>query len=1724
MHQFVGNAGNNLSAISKSEGHWAAPDGTGPQSTTFPVNGGTITNFVGGPGGDVLDLQAWLAGGGLPGYVPGTNPFLTGQLTLVEFSDTHAWAPAVAVYRSGEMIVRINGLQRGDISADNLSGFSIPPSHGQYGKIMGSADTDVINGSADHNAAIGFGGRDTINGADGNDLLVGDDWRLNHYASGADILNGGIGVDVLVGGGGDDTLSGGDGDDLIYTGVVFIDSIYQPTAFSGNSPWLPWAVLRHDRDGGFDIVDGGAGHDEAVVMYSQATLGIVLDNSGTGVNVMTVGGVQRGSVSGIEVLDFWGGSGNDLITGGNQGANLGPRDLAPEQLLHYSNGDTLNGAAGDDTIRGGGGDDILRGGAGADLLDGGDGFDIADFSQDLTGSTVDLSLAVQASGDRLISIEALHGSRFADTFRGTAGADILADSENGDDVIEGLGGNDLIGIRHYRRTASDALSNVRVDGGDGDDAISVSGTGTALIFGGSGNDIIAFDAGFGRSTISLGAGVDTLVFGGEVRSDLGHVVTDFVTGDAGDKLNLADWIGDVTATNPFRTGYLSLLQSGADTLLLLDRNGGGDSYVTAVRFTNTQASSFTAFNLGFDNSNLPYITGTYDIDTFEGGEIAEEFEGFGGTDLIRGNGGNDVIYGGDEGWPLTTTNGDGLDGGTGDDTLYGEGGGDYLIGGLGTDRLYGGADSDVLAGYGVSLTSRLYENIYVNGYLVDYLTYGITDVRVDDGAVDYLHGEAGDDYIYVGRGDIASGGDGLDRAYVYLNGLTSSINVDLRINAGESLGALAGAQLSGFEYYSVWGTTFADTLTASGGNDVFLGGAGDDVLNGGAGANGLYGEAGRDTLNGGDGADTLFGSSNSVTSTILNESGVYVLGGTRDDGEVDILIGGAGNDVIHVGFGDNADGGADTDVLYVSLARRHSAVNLDLGSNAFGAIAAVQGGTLTGFESLTAVGLTSYNDVFRAGIYGGNVNGYAGDDRIIGGDSVQLASGDEGDDYIEGLGGNDRLWGGLGDDVLLGGDGADTLEGDASNGTLLPVGAGNDTLDGGAGNDTVNGGAGNDILLGAAGIDTLTGGDGNDSLNGGSENDSLFGSDGDDVLIGGAGDDLLSGGAGVDIAAYAARAISIGMNGGNALIVISSDGIDTFPSVEYLRIGTDLISVGSLNYNSNLIGLAGADVLSALTGYGTALFGLSGNDTLNGGLLDDTLVGGAGVDFLNGGAGIDTADYSAAAAGMRAQLNSNSSSNDGDGGTDTFSSIENLTGSAFNDTLIGDANVNILRGGLGSDVLLGLAGNDVIWGGTGMSNTLQGGLGDDRYILEANDSVVEMTGEGTDTIEARINAYVLALNVENLVFGGTGNFAATGNAQANTITGGAGDDNLRGRGGADMLNGGAGTDTVDYTLAAAGVTARLDTNRATNDGDGATDVFTGVENLTGSIHNDLLIGNAGNNVLHGGIGTDTLLGFGGDDILWGGSGGGNNQLQGGTGNDYYVLDAFDTCVEFAGEGVDTVEARIGSYTMGANIENLLYVGGAGTFVGTGNALDNTITGGAGNDILRGRGGNDTINGGLGKDEIQMRGLAGEYPVTAEGNGYRIVDSVAGRDGSTFVTSIEVIRWSNNQVRTLSYPPVAASLGELSAKGGPEVSPLPGDDLLGKDWDAFVLPALGDDTAQVLPGLAATKAVDGFEILPALADRLSLGLEHQLAMHDGWMLTEASEGQGPVLRDGHDWMY
>ena len=141
-----------------------------------------------------------------------------------------------------------------------------------------------------------------------------------------------------------------------------------------------------------------------------------------------------------------------------------------------------------------------------------------------------------------------------------------------------------------------------------------------------------------------------------------------------------------------------------------------------------------------------------------------------------------------------------------------------------------------------------------------------------------------------------------------------------------------------------------------------------------------------------------------------------------------------------------------------------------------------------------------------------------------------------------------------------------------------------------------------------------------------------------------------------------------------------------------------------------------------------------------------------------------------------------------------------------------------------------------------------------------------------------------------------------------------------------------------------------------------------IENATSDGGNDTLRGNDVANVLSAGAGTDTLYGGGGNDTLDGGTGA--DHMEGGTGNDVYLVDdAGDVVVESAGEGTDTIETTLASFTLPENVENLVYTG-TSAFTGNGNAGDDLITSAGGNDYIDvSQGGVDVVHTGGGTDAI-----------------------------------------------------------------------------------------------------------------------------------------------------------
>ncbi|MFI0843906.1 calcium-binding protein [Mesorhizobium sp. IMUNJ 23232] len=475
------------------------------------------------------------------------------------------------------------------------------------------------------------------------------------------------------------------------------------------------------------------------------------------------------------------------------------------------------------------------------------------------------------------------------------------------------------------------------------------------------------------------------------------------------------------------------------------------------------------------------------------------------------------------------------------------------------------------------------------------------------------------------------------------------------------------AALSGGQYVTVWqdgydmdgegGDNNGDKISAEI-NEIVrhtTGDAADDVFDGDALRDIVNGLGGEDTLSGAGGNDTLFGGDND-----------------------DILNGGAGDDALGGGSGDDImTGGLGNDLYFVNDAGDQVSEQASQGTDEVGTF--VDWTLGANFENLTMQG-----------------------------DADIDATGNALDNVITGNLGNNALSGGGGDDVLMGGGGADALNGGANTDTAsyanamaaVVVSLANPAINGGdaAGDSYVSienltGSMYGDTLNGDDDVNIVKGGGGIDTVKGYGGADMLFGEAGSDTLIGGVGADMLDGGADTDTASYAGATAGVIASLANPAINSGDAAGDSFVSIENLTgSGFDDALNGDNAYNF-IQGGGGADTMK---GYGST-------DQLHGEAGNDTLIGGVGADILDGGADTDTASYAGATAGVVASL-ANSSINSGDATSDAYVSIENLTGSSFEDALNGDNLVNVIDGGAGYDTIKGYGGNDTLSGGAGKDN------------------------------------------------------------------------------------------------------------------------------------------------------------------------------------------------------------------------------------------------------------------------------------------------------------------------------------------------------------------------------------------------------------------------------------
>ena len=1246
---------------------------------------------------------------------------------------------------------------------------------------------------------------------------------------------------------------------------------------------------------------------------------------------------------------WWGTEGDDTF---GSIANTGN-----DHLYGMGGNDLLNGYDGNDTLEGGTGSDVLNGGAGNDtfIVHGSDkdaeAYDtfnggIGD-EDTILGGNLDDTIRVNSLSLTANSIEIINGGDGENVIAGTEGyntIDLTGIAVSNIARIEGGAGADTI-----TGTVND--DNIYGSSNDGDDDWAVD-----LLSGGAGND--TYHIGIGdiindsdqQGTIWYGANQITGLSLTQISENNDLYETDNYIARLDTDTNILDVFARNTSFNftieDFNSGNFDIsLEKYVEPVFEYDYSLTGTEstdvmYYEGQGIANISLSHSTSDDTFQDGSNcLTFIQLTQQTDngywefsnlfplqdvekevslettfSIDGAEGNDRLFGLNGSDHLLGGSGNDFIYGAVHySTTIDAHNADILDGNSGND---------YLMGSYADDTMYGGDDQDILNGLlgEDTLSGDAGNDLLVGGGGKDTLTGGDDD--------DVLYGDA-----YMGLGFIA-----FEESYSFIptyddkgfvtNTSSDNIwvynNLDLIVSGNDILSGGNGRDYLNGGYGN-------DFLFGDQGQDLLIGGEGDDRLDGGAGNDLLIGDdevdaflyIGNDTLYGGDGDDELQGG-----------NGADLLYG---DGDNDVLAGESGDDALYGGSGnDELQGGLGTDLLY-----GESGDDMLLGEEG--------------------------NDH----LYGGSEN-----DQLQGGSGADLLYGESGDDVLFGESDDDTLYGGDGDDLIIGDDGMNQEHNISDD--ILYGGAGNDELQGDGGQDILEGGSGNDLLLGGNGNDIymIAPGDGIDFISDMQGNNTLrfadsinldnlelkyattsydqitYDADGQDIVLEyGNGDAVVirNGRAGrlSIIPGGEENDVSFGQSAYYPLL--GADSNDTLNGGAgfdplYGEAGDDIL-YGGKSYDS-LYGGAGNDILHGDEDH-DQLYGGEGEDQLFGDSGMDRLAGGAGADYLDGGEDSDRAEYQDSTAGITIDLY-NGTGSGGHAEGDCLVNIENVIGTAFADTLLGNDENNELTGGDGNDIINGGGGNDTIEDNNG-DNVIHGNGGDDQL------STWEGWGGNNQLFGDAGNDYISAGPGNDLLYGGDDNDWVRGGFGDDLLEGGDGDDYLHGDEGNDLLRGGAGDDTLN------GRGGEFNDRNSVDILEGGAGDDTYIVRFYDNAH-DFINDDQGNNLVRfysrsygAPISLSTLNVFkSGQDIviIENGDPSSSVTISGGMAElsiSYELSDSTHSHAEILAQVVTEQHYDDGNHII------------------TGTLFDDTIYAGDGDDVLLGQTGNDILYGGAGND-------------------------------------------------------------------------------------------------------------------------------------------------------------
>ncbi|RXZ38982.1 calcium-binding protein [Oxalobacteraceae bacterium CAVE-383] len=1559
---------------------------------------------------------------------------------------------------SGIIIDAINNVGRGAAAGNTYTGIEAFVGGGSDDMFIASADANSFNGGA--------AGSDTVDYSNSNAAVTVDlfftrgQGTSGGYAQGDVLVNianviGSAGDDLFLansvqnsfeGGGGNNTVSYEHSSSADSTGVIVDLSATDGSGTSGNyALGDKFSNIQNVIGSAFNdtfvassvanVFTGGGGID--TVSYAKSTsadgvTGVTVDLS----TVDGLGGAGHGhgnyaegdtiinvqnAIGSIYNDTFIGGAVANTFTGGG-GSDTVSYAGSTAVTVDLVNGVGVGGnAEGDKYINvqnviGGDADDTIIDNLAANTIDGGTVslHNRVSYANSVSspgvaaGVTVDLTATDgtgtsggYATGDKLSNIQDLTGSAADDTFVASLAANNLdggastAASHNRvsyDKSVDGSGAAagvtvDLVnGVGTGGYAQGDTYANIQdVTGSKADDLI-IDSAAANTIDGGTGSlhNTVSYANSVTSTGAAAGVTINLNLADGSGNSG-GYAV--------GDKLsNIQNLVGSqaddtfvASAAANFLDGGTGSLHNRVDYSASVDA-GNAAAAVTVDLSGNTGTGGYAQ---GDTYANIQDVTGSGADDLFIASTAANNFDGGVSTAASHNRvsysqSGTGVVV------DLSVTNGNGTSGGAAGDTfvniqdITGSNQNDTFVASTAANNFDGGTGSDTVSYARVTGGVGVTVDLTAGGALTGGAAAGDTYTSIEN-----VIGSANNDLFIDGGGAVPNaytGGGGVDR--ISYDNSAAGVNVDF--GTGLNMGTGTGSYAQGDTYVgiqNVTGSKFDDNFTAS----TTVSAATANAFDGNTGT--LHNRV----LYTGTGTGVTVNLSNIIVNGVAAGSGG---GGAAGDTYANIqdITGTTSDDrIIASAAANNIDGGTGSlhnRVDYtasVDAGNAPAGVTVDLSGNT-GTGGYAQGDTYANIQDVTGSGA---DDLFIASAaannFDGGVSTAASHNRVS---YLQSATGVVVDlSVTDGTGTS----GGAAGDTFVN---IQDITGSNQNDTFVASTAANN-FDGGTGSDTVSyarvtGGVGVTVDLTAGGA--LTGGAAAGDTYTSIEN--VIGSANNDLFIdgGGAVPNAYTGGGGVDRISYDNSAAGVNVDFGTGLNMGTGTGSyaqgDTYVGIQNVTgskfddnfTASTTVSAATANAFDGNTGTLHNRVL--YTGTGTGV-------TVN---LSNIIVNGVAAGSGGGGA-----------AG------------------DTYANIQDITGTASDDTIVASSAANNIDGGASTaashnrvdysasvdagNVAVGVTVdllNSVGTGGYAQGDTyaniqdVTGSGAADTFVASAAANKFD-GGAGSDTVDYSTSTAIivnLSALTQNTLAAGTGSGGlAAGDTYTNieNIKGGAGNDLFYAGTAANAFTGGGGIDTVSYVSSTNGVTASLIANAVGSGGDAAGDTFSGITNLTGSAQNDTLTGlAAGGSTLNGGAGSDTLNATGDNNIFIGGAGGDTMTGNGGlnntadyTGSGAVVVDLFFT----DGTGTSGGDAT-GDKLSG--IQNVKGSGGNDTFFA--NSVANVFTG---------NGGTDTVSYSHSTTTVIASLLAGVGGTSGDATGdtYNAITNLTGGSGDDTLTGL-----------------------------------------------------------------------------------------------------------------------